>query len=109
MESAGHDSALADENGIGAVGGQHLNIVSCADDLRSADKDHLQGLRAEFGFGMLDGTLKLPSVGIAADTDIEHTQRLLRRILDLFGQKDGSGTGAEGRFHADKMAEFFKK
>ena len=41
--------------------------------------------------------------------DVEHLQGFLGRVLNILGQQDGSGTGAERRLAAHKLAELIEE
>src|SRR4051794_8251079 len=66
MECRGHRFTLAHQNRIVALASQHLDSRTDAFDLGSADKNHLQRILAERSGPLMDRTLELAPVGIAA-------------------------------------------
>src|SRR5215472_11328189 len=109
MEGASHGLALPDQDGIAAVGRQHFHIPTGGNNLRSANKDHLHGLGAERGFPLPDGTVKLPSIGVASHADIHYAEGLLGRVLYFLGQQYGSGTSSQRRLGSNKLLQLGQK
>src|SRR5262249_55453878 len=106
MEGCCHDFSLPHGNRILALRSEYFYLGPHAFDLGSADKDHFHGRTVELSFP--DGAFELAAVGIAADANVEHPQAVLLRVLDLVGQQNGSGTGAEGGFYADELFELLE-
>src|ERR1700733_9867419 len=79
MESCGHNFSLAHGDGIVAFGGDDFYVWTNALDFRRADEDHFDRIVTQSTFP--DGAVDLPSVGVAADADIEHAESGLLRIL----------------------------
>ena len=70
-------------------------------DFGGADEDHFDGRGAEET--LADGAVDLASVGVAADADVEGAEAWLLGILDLGGEQDGAGAGAEGGLGVDEI------
>ena len=69
MECRCHDSSLPDDDGIVAFGGENLDIFSNALNFGRTNEDHFH-----WGIGQLpfpDRTVNLPSVGVAANADVD--------------------------------------
>jgi hypothetical protein len=96
---------FADEDGGAVAGGQGFDVGAGAGDAGRADEDHLQGAAFDFCRGGEDGGFKLASVGVAFDGDVEGGEGGLGGVLDFFGEKNGSGAGAEGRRVLDEEGE----
>ncbi len=103
MESGGQGLPFPHEHGVIAFRSQHFDAFAHVNNFRSADEDHLEGRIAEAS--LPDGAFELPSIGIAADADIERIQTGLRRILHFAGEKDASGTGSEDGLRGNKLLQ----
>ena len=84
------------EDGIAAVGGQHLNSRAGGSDDGGADEDRFEV--AELGRKGDDARIQLAPVGVALDVDIHEPERLLCGGADTAGKEDGTGAGAEDGF-----------
>jgi hypothetical protein len=104
VEGGCHGSSLADGDGVGTFGGNDFHAFAHVLDFRSADEHHFQWRCAELPFP--NGAVDLPSVGVAADADIEGAEPGLRGILDFGGEQDGAGTGSEGGLGVDEVFKF---
>src|SRR4051812_41185440 len=107
MKGCCHDLALAHENGIVLLGGEHFDAVADARDLGRADEDGFE--RSELGLDVGDEALVLPAVSVAADGDVYGCKRGLRGVLDVFREQDGAGASAEGRLGADELAQLLEE
>jgi hypothetical protein len=105
VEGRGENAAGANEDGIVVAAGEDLDAGTEARDARRADEDHLHGPAEERGFGLEDDGVVLAAVGVALDVDVEHAEAGLRRMVNLFGQKDAAGAGAEDGLRADENFE----
>src|SRR5450759_2739635 len=106
MESRGHHTSLPHQHGISAALRQDFYALANPFDARRANKYHLQRFDAERGGGFDDGGIDLASVSVAADRNVNRIEALLMRVLDLFGQHDRSGAGAESRLGLHEGAQF---
>ena len=108
VESRGHSSSLPNGDGsfIAALGGDDFDAFADVLDFRSADENHFQGRIAEQT--LADGAIDLASVGVAADADVKGAEAFLLRILDLGGQENCAGTGAEGGLGVDELFQLFE-
>src|SRR5437764_13879279 len=83
-------------------------------NLRGWDENHLQGRLIELAIQIThqlafpDRAVDLPSVGIAANPDVERAQPGLWRILDLAGEQNCPRAGAENRFQANELLELLE-
>src|ERR1019366_4039727 len=108
MESCCHDTSLPHQHGISAVFRQDFYALTHALDPRRANKDHLQRFAAERAGGFDDGGIDLASVSVAADRNVDRIEALLMRVLDLFGQHDRSGAGAERGLAVHEITQLLK-
>ena len=72
MECCRHNSSLPDCDGIIPLGGNYFDAWAHALNLRGADKNHLDRLEPQPAFA--NRAINLPTVGVAADADIERSQ-----------------------------------
>ena len=63
------------------------------------------GPPASVGRGGEDGGVDLAAVGVALDGDVEGGEGFLRGVLDVLGEEDGAGAGAEGGGGLDEGLE----
>src|SRR5690349_1383647 len=77
MKGRSHDFSLPYQHRIAAVGSQYLNAFPGAYDLRRADEYHLQRFVSQFALGLANGTVNLPAISIAPDTNVHCLQGLL--------------------------------
>ena len=114
VEGSGHRSSLANSYGIGSLGGENFDAFTHVRDLRSADENHLERHFFQFALKISDElsfanrAIDLTPVCIATDSDVERTQSGLGGVLNLGGQQDRSGAGAEGRLRAHKIPELLE-
>src|SRR5271167_593178 len=103
MESCGQRLALAHQHRVFgfALGCDHFHALPDAFNFGSADEDHFKGLVKESSFP--DRAVNLPSIGIAAHSDVERAQASLLWILYIACQQDASRAGAEGRLHPHEI------
>src|ERR1700679_3452040 len=95
-EGGGEGVPLGDEAGEAVAGGEGFYGGAGVGDARGADEDHFERATGEFCWCGEDGGVDLAAVGIAFDGDVECGEGGLRGVLDVFGEEDGAGTGAEG-------------
>src|SRR5579872_3594120 len=93
MEGRGHDSSLADDDRIAALGRNHFDARPDTLNFRSTDEDHLD--RGTFELALANRTVDLAAVSIAANADVENAETLLFGVFDLVCKQDGAGTGTE--------------
>ena len=105
VEGGGEEMAFADEDGEAVAGGEGFDVGAGAGDAGGADEDHLEWAAGELGRGGEDGGVDLAAVGVALDGDVEGGEGRLRGILDVLGEQDGAGAGAEGRRGLDEGLE----
>ena len=105
MEGGGEEMALADEDREAVAGGEGFYVGAGAGDAGGADEDHLQWSAFEFGRGGEDGGVDLAAVGVALYCDVHGREGGLRGLLDVFGEEDGAGAGAEGGGVLDEGGE----
>jgi hypothetical protein len=96
MEGRGEQIVLADQDREAVADGQGLYLGAGARDARGADEDHFERAAGEFGRHGEDAGVDLASVGVAFDGDVEDAEGFLWGMLNVFGEQDGSGAGAEG-------------
>ena len=96
MKGRGEKISLANENRKLVAGGKRFDPGTGSSDAGGADKDHFEGATFKFGGGSKDGGVDLPAVGVALDRDVKGFEGLLYGVLDVFGEKDCAGAGAEG-------------
>jgi hypothetical protein len=101
--------ALPHQNGKTISFRHNLDTRANTGDARRADIDHLQRSSGQLGFHRLDGAIDLPAIGIPFHADIHHGQTLLRRLGDIAGQKDTTGTRAKSRLLLNKALQRFKQ
>ena len=101
MEGGGHGLALAHDDRILPLCSEHFNLWPQTLNFWGADEYHLDWRAAEKTF--TDGAFELPSVSVAADSDVECAESGLCRIFDFFGKKDRACAGAESWLYADKF------
>ena len=105
MEGGGEEVAFAYQDGEAIAGGEGFYVRAGAGDAGGADEDHLKRAAGEFGRRGEDGGVDLAAVGVALDGDVERGEGGLRRMLDVFGEEDGAGAGAEGWVGLDEGGE----
>ena len=94
-------TALLNQNRVAAVFGENVHPIPDAADDGGADEDRFEfsgaGAREEFVSRRhrADGTIDLPSVGIAFDRDINETEARLPRRGNVGRHQDRAGAGAE--------------
>jgi hypothetical protein len=114
VEGGGHGSALPDDHGVGAFGGEDFDAFSDVRNSGSTDEDHFQRRLGELAveiakkFPFPDRAVELPSIRIATDADVEGAETGLRRILHFFGQQDCPGARTESGLEPDEMFELFE-
>lgn len=94
MEGSGEMTALLDEDGFVSVGGENVNTLTDAADDRGADKHRFQ-IGAVGHLDFRDLRVDLAAVGIAFDRYVHDSKGLLLGMVDLVGEQNGSGAGAE--------------
>jgi hypothetical protein len=109
VEGRSHDFALAHQHWITTSSGQNFNSFSSPDNLRCANKDHLEWLVAQFGLRFMDRTVNLSSVGVPTDTYVHYVKGFLRRVLNMLGQQDSTGACPERRLGRNEVAQLFQK
>jgi len=113
VEGGGHDSSLADGDGIFifALGGEDFHARADTFDLGSADENHLDWRLAELLFdksAFADGAVDLSAVGIAADGDVNCSEAFLSGIFNFICEQDGAGAGAERWLHTDELLQLLE-
>jgi len=106
VKGCSHNFSLTNNNGVIAFGGQDFNCWADAFNFRRTDEDHFDGRVGEPA--LPNGAVKLASVGVAADANVERSQAFLFGILNFVGQKDRSGAGTEGGLEPDESLELLK-
>ena len=53
-----------------------------------------------------DDGVVLAAIGVALDVDVEHAEAALRRVGDVFREKDAAGAGSEYRLSTDELVEY---
>ncbi len=76
-------ASLPHQHGIVAAFCQDFDALANSFDARRANEHHLQRIAAERAGCFDNGGIDLPSIGIAADGDIECIEAGLMRVLDL--------------------------
>ena len=109
MEGGREEFALPNQNGKTVSFRQHLNLRSDTGNARGTDVHHLEWSPGQPGFARLDGTVNLPTVGVAFDADIHHGQTLLGRMGDVASQEDTAGTRSEDRLLLNETLQGFKQ
>ena len=107
VEGGGQHLALADEHGVAGVFNENFDILANRFDDRGADENHLERILAQLCGGGVNVAGELAAVAIAQDGDVEQGERILRRAVDFFGEKDCAGAGAEER--AAVCGEFLER
>src|ERR1019366_1741745 len=103
-----HDASLPHGDGIFIIAFSSKNFDAGTDarNLWGTDEDHFHRFISELS--LADGAVNLAAIGVAANADIERTESGLLRVFHFGRQQDGSGTGAESGFQADKLLELFE-
>src|ERR1700677_2574944 len=97
--------AFADQDRGAVAGGEDFDARVGAGDARGADEDHLKRAAAEFGGGGEDGGVDLTTVGVAFYGNVHRGEGGLCGMLDVFGEEDCAGAGAEGGGGLDEGGE----
>jgi hypothetical protein len=113
MKRSGHSNSLANSHriGCGALGRDDFDAGTDMLDFWRADKNHFEGRVFPLWLqepALADGAINLTTVGVSANANIESAQPGLFWILDLGGQKNRAGAGAERRFDANKLFELLE-
>ena len=94
-------TTLLNQNRVAAVFGENAHPLPDAADDGRADEHRFEFSGAGAGEEVVsrrhraDGTIDLPSVGIALDRNINQTEARLPRRGDVGRHQDGTGAGAE--------------
>src|ERR1017187_5851020 len=105
MEGRRHHTSLSHQDRIVTPLGKNFDTVANALDARCADEDHLQRSVAESADGFENGGINLPSVGVAADCDVERVQARLMRILYLLRQQNRASASSERGLAMDEFIQ----
>src|SRR5262245_50657082 len=97
MEGGHQDGALAGQHRLVAVAGQRLHRRPDSPDTRSADEHHLDRHRRPVQGGQAGRLERFPlaAVRVALDGDVDEPQGELAGALDVAGENDQPGAGAE--------------
>src|SRR5437764_5104766 len=106
MERCDQRLALGDRHWIVSLSRNRLHLGAHARNLRSADEYHLNRRATEQSLS--NRAVDLPSVGVAANANVDCTQSLLCGILDFLGQQNRTCAGAERRLELDELLQFFE-
>jgi len=96
MESRGKKAPGAHQGGKAVAGREDFHIRTSPGNPGSPDEDHLEGPAREGGLGLENRRIDLTSICIPLDSDIERSQGLLCRMLNVLGKQDSPGAGAKG-------------
>ena len=108
-------TALLNQNRVAAVFGENVHAIPDTPDDGGADEDRFEfsgtGAGEEFTSRRhrADGTIDLPSVGIAFDRDINQTEARLPRGGNVGRHQDGTGAGAEQRVPRGERDEWIEQ
>src|SRR5580704_11491352 len=108
VESRSHRLALAHYYRVAACTCQNFDLRPSLLDARGTNENHLHWAAGESGFSFTDGTVELPSIGVAPNTNVEHAQAGLIGIGDFAGEHDGASAGAEGGLETNEIAQSSK-
>src|ERR1700733_8684750 len=100
VEGRGHRLSLLHDDRIFPLCGEDFHVWTDALDLRSANKDHLDGNISQHT--LPDRAVELASVGVAANADVERAESCLLWVLDFIRQQNRSGAGTKRRLRADE-------
>ena len=109
VKGGGEQMALTDEDGEAVAGGEGFDVRAGSGDAGGTDEDHLEWAAGKFGGGGEDGGVDLAAVGVALYGDVEGGEGGLGGFLDVFGEENGAGTGAEGGGGPDEGVEDVKE
>ena len=105
MEGGGKDVAILNEDGLAIVFGEDGDsLPDCFDD-GSADEDHLEWFFGECGRTGEYIASELAAVAVAENGHIKELQGILRGILDMSGEENRSGAGAEDGVFFRELAD----
>ena len=88
MKGGSHDLSLPNDDRIVAFRGKHFNPGADAFNLGRANENHFHRRGFSIRIKPLpgsNGTIDLPSIGVAADGDIERPQSRLLGVLNFLG------------------------
>lgn len=109
MESRGEEVAFADQDREAVACGEGFDLWAGAGDAGGTDEDHLEWAAFDLGWDGEDGGVDLAAVGVALDGDVERVEGGLRGMLNVLGEEDGTGAGAEGGSVLDEAGEGVKE
>jgi len=95
VEGGGEDVIFLDEGGLAFVLGEDGDVGSNFFDDRAANENHFERIFLQSGAAEENVAGELAAIPVAKDGHVEELERVLRRILDLVGEEDRSGTGAK--------------
>jgi hypothetical protein len=106
VEGGGHRLALANYDGILALGSQNLYTRPKAFDSGCTYENHFDRCVTEQPFP--DGAVDLAAIGVAANVDVDRAQSELFGILNFLGKENRASAGAKGWFQAHKIFQLFE-
>lgn len=109
VKGCGHHAPLADKRRGAVTKSKGLHAGADFGKAWSSNEDHFQRTAGKIRFGVEDGRIDLPAVGVAFDHGIEHSDAGLRGIPYLARQKNGAGAGPEDRLRAAELFQSLKE
>ena len=95
VKGGSEDVTVLDEDGLALVFGEDGDSLSDFFDDGAANENHFERLFGERASAEEDVAGELAAVAVAENGHIEELERILRRIFDVRGKKNRTGTGAE--------------
>src|SRR5271165_107132 len=108
MEGRRHHSSLPHQHRVIPTLGKNFHALSDSLDERRSDEYHLQRLATQSAGGCDDCGIDLPSIGVAADCDVDCVETRLMRVLYVPGQHDRARTGAEGWLAVHELVQLLE-
>src|SRR5437764_3881937 len=112
VERSGQDVFALHQRGLARIFREDFHAGPGAFNHWAANEDHFERLFFEYRGPAYDVAGNLPPIGISYHGHVHEVQRILSRVLHVFGEEDRSSTSSENCFAAlrefhDLVVEYF--